>query len=469
MLDNLIKQQFQQVPAIKPLINIGCMFDIPNGTFIKGLHGEHILNGGLGMFSGIAGIGNSFKSTILHYQMLSAADKIASVTSTSMSTYDTEINIHLERLYNFTKRFDSFKDRNILEDGTWVVSDKTVYLGNEWYEKLKDFMKSKKDNAKQLMVETPFVDRDGKLLKIIVPTFSEIDSFSEFETASAAKMQEENEIGESGANTLHMKLGAAKTQFLMDIPNRLASSNHYVLTTAQQGKDTSIATGPMPSAPTKKLQHLKNGDKIKGVSDKYFFLSSSLYHAYNATPLLNQSTRGPEYPKDPNDNRMMDMDLNVVSLRQLRSKSGASGNIVEIIISQTEGVLPTLSEFHFIKGMDRFGISGSLQHYALDILPDVKLSRTTVRSKIDNDPKLRRAINITSELAQMHLHMRYLDDLLCTPLELYEDLKKLGYDWDQLLNTRGWWTVNNDKHPVPFLSTYDLLMMRKEKYKPYWL
>ena len=69
----------------------------------------------------------------------------------------------------------------------------------------------------------------------------------------------------------------------------------------------------------------------------------------------------------------------------------------------------------------------------------------------------------------MHLHMRYLDDLLCTPLELYEDLKKLGYDWDQLLNTRGWWTVNNDKHPVPFLSTYDLLMMRKEKYKPYWL
>lgn len=469
MLNNLLKQNFEQIPTVKLLLNIGCLFDVPNGTFVKGKYGEHILNGGLGMMSGIAGIGNSFKSTILHYQMLSAADKIASITPTSMSTYDTEVNVHLDRLYKLTNRFDSFKDRNILEDGTWVVSDKTVYLGNEWYEKLKEFLDSKKNNIKALTVETPFIDRNGELLKTIIPTFSEVDSFSEFETASASKMQEDNEIGESGQNTLHMKLGAAKTQFLMDIPNRLASSNHYMLTTAQQGKDIAMATGPMPSAPIKKLQYLKNGDKLKGVTDKYFFLQSSLYHAYNASPLLNQSTKGPEYPKNPDDNRPMDMDLNIVSLRQLRSKSGASGNVLDILVSQTEGVLPSLSEFHFIKTYDRFGLSGSLHNYNLDLLPDVKLSRTTIRNKIDNDPKLRRALNITAELGQMHLHMRYLEDLLCTPKELYDDLIKLGYDWDTLFNTRGWWTINNDKHPLSFLSTYDLLMMRKEKYKPYWI
>jgi hypothetical protein len=156
-------------------------------------------------------------------------------------------------------------------------------------------------------------------------------------------------------------------------------------------------------------------------------------------------------------------------MRQLRSKSGVSGNVYELIVSQREGVLPSLTEFHYIKGADRFGISGTLQHYTLDLYPDVKLGRTTVRSKIDNDPLLRRAINITSELCQMHQYMRDCKDVLCTPTQLYHDLKEMGYDWNVLLNTRGWWTLNNDEHTVPYLSTYDLLAMRKGTYKPYWL
>ena len=58
---------------------------------------------------------------------------------------------------------------------------------------------------------------------------------------------------------------------------------------------------------------------------------------------------------------------------------------------------------------------------------------------------------------------------MCTPAELYEDLKKKGYDWNILLNTRGWWTIENDKHLIPFLSTRDLLNMRAGTYHPYWL
>jgi hypothetical protein len=79
-------------------------------------------------------------------------------------------------------------------------------------------------------------------------------------------------------------------------------------------------------------------------------------------------------------------------------------------------------------------------------------------------------MNITAELAQMHHYWRYLkdEDILCTPQQLFEDLIKLGWDWDVLLSTRGWWTVNNDQHPVPFLSTMDLLRMRKGLYSPYW-
>ena len=103
--------------------------------------------------------------------------------------------------------------------------------------------------------------------------------------------------------------------------------------------------------------------------------------------------------------------------------------------------------------------------------PDVSLSRTTIRNKIDSEPRLRRAINITSELLQLSIFNPELETqgLMCTPKELYEDIKKLGYDWNVLLDTRGYWTIDQYTNKVPFLSTVDLLKMRKGLYTPYFL
>jgi len=467
-IQQLLTPKMETVPEIRILINIGCLMDIPTGTYMTGKHGESILNGGLGSMVSVVGIGNSFKSTILHYMMLSAADKILATGATSMLTYDTELNIHLSRLEAFTKGFERLKDIEVM--GTiWSVTDKSIYSGNEWYEKLKEFLRNKTKARASLLRNTPFIEKSGNQVKMMIPTFTEVDSFSEFDTDAANKMQDENELGDSGANTLHLRLNLAKTSFLNEVNKFLNLGANYLLTTAQVGKETVIATGPGPQPNNKKLQHLKNGDKIKGVPDKYYFLNSSLYQVINASPLVNQGTKGPEYPSNPDDNRAYDTDLNVAVLKQLRSKSGISGNTVEIIISQRDGVLPSLTEFHFIKSMERFGLEGSLQNYVLDIYPEVKLSRTTIRSKIDNDPKLRRALNITAELCQMHTYMRAHYHYLCTPKVLYDDLMKLGYDWDILLNTRGWWTLENETYKVHFLSTLDLLKMRKGEYKPYWL
>lgn len=38
-----------------------------------------------------------------------------------------------------------------------------------------------------------------------------------------------------------------------------------------------------------------------------------------------------------------------------------------------------------------------------------------------------------------------------------------------LLTTRGSYRLNNEYHPVPFLSSLDLLKMRKGLYFPYWM
>lgn len=467
---SILKQTFKNPDNIKTVINIGALLDVPTGFYIRGINGENILLGGLGQITAVVGRGNRFKSTILHYMMLSAADRISSTTDTSMSTYDTEINIHEEALKRYISRFPNLKDKNIIGDGTWLITDKTIYYANKWFEELKVFFKLKHDNLKDLMVSTPFIDRSGKeAVKIITPTFSEVDSFSEFETEDVAEIQTKNELGDSGANTIHMRQGLSKTRFLMEIPTIVGRVNHFMLMTAHLDDSIQVAQGPYTPAPVKKLQHLKAGDSVKGVTGKFFFLMNNCWHASSSVPLINQSTKGPEYPKQGEEIVENDKDLNIIALVQLRGKAGPSGYALKLIVSQTEGVLPTLSEFHYIKTTDRFGLSGSLQHYALDIYPEVKLSRTTVRNKIDSDLKLQRAINITSELLQIRKYYRTLAEYFCTPKELYDGIKEQGYDWDMILSeTRGWWAPNDKDNPLRFLSTLDLMKMRKGEYTPYW-
>lgn len=466
----LLKSNLEPAASIKMMLNIGALMDLPTGFPLKGIHGETLILGGLGSLTGMTGIGNSFKSTIMHYMMLSAADRMASTAETSMSTYDTEINIHEHHLLALTSRFPSFKDINILADGTWTITDKTVYYGDEWFEKLKEYLKFKEDNSKKLMYETPFMDRTGKFLQtMIIPTFSEVDSFSAFETSDVAKIQDENELGSSGGNTIHMRQGLAKLRFLMEMPALGGATNHYTLLSAHLGEAINMATGPYALPPPKKLQHMRQGEKIKGVTDQFFFLTNNFWKTQSVSPLITKD-KTPMYPRDTADNEVGDTDLNVVTVKLLRGKSGPSGTTLELVVSQKEGLLPTLTEFHFIKTESYYGLSGGDKNYVLDIYPEVKLSRSVVRGKIDNDLKLQRAINITAELLQITQCYREYKYIGLSPKEIFDKITEAGYDWDFILSqTRGWWTVNNDKHPLFFLSSIDILKMANGLYHPYWL
>ena len=469
-MSNLLSAGFQPAPAVKIMINIGALMDIPTGKYYVGIHGESVLNGGLAFLTGIVGIGNNFKSTLLHYMFLCAMSRIRNSTG---NTYDSEVSIHENRLKKLASHIREFGGIDPIDAGRWVVTDKTVYFGNEYYEIYKDFLKEKRKNAAKNMVMTPFLERDGKtLMQIVQPTFSEVDSFTEFETEDVAKMQDDNELGESGGNTIHMRQGLAKLRFLMEAPGLNGGAYNYLLMTAHIGKESTMQNaGPGGSVPIQKLKHLKNGDKIKGTTDKFTFITHNCYHSFNASPFTNDGTKGPEYPRSPDDNLRLDTDLNTVQIRNLRGKSGPSGLPMTLIVSQEEGVLPSLTEYHHLKDVGKyFGLGGSnVSHYA-ELYPDVKIGRTTIRSKIDSDSRLRRALNIMSEMLQMsYLWHDLPEGLLCEPKVLYEDLKAKGYDWDVLLDTRGWWTTDNDYHEIPFLSTMDLLKMRQGTYHPFWL
>ena len=465
----IVSPTFQQMNSVKPMINVGCLFDIPTGTYLPGVHGESLLNGGLAYLTAIVAQGNFFKSTIKNYMMLSAYEKIANQTKeSSMTTYDTEINTHESGLKRLMERFPSLDPDTIFTNGAWTITDASVMYGDEFFKHLKEFLKLKMEHKKDISYNLPFVDRDGSTpLNMLVPTFGDIDSLSEFTTSDVVDISNKFDLGDSGGNTLHMRSGLSKTRLLMDLPALTSRHNHYMLMTGQVGQDIPMGTGPM-AVPQKKLQFLKNSDTIKGVTDKFMFLIHNMWQVRNCSLLLNKSTNEPEFPSGDSYNK--DPDLNLVNLMLVRSKSGESGVSIDIIVSQTEGVLPHLSQFYYLKNSGRFGLSGNDRNYQLELLPDVNLSRTTVRSKIDENPKLRRALEITSELCQITQYWRNIDrELICTPKELYEGIKSQGYDWDKILETRGWWTINNDNHPVPFLSTMDLMKMRLGLYKPYSL
>ena len=453
-----------QAPNLKIMINMGALMDIPTGKYIKGINGEMILNGGLGFLTGVVGIGNNFKSTVMHYMSITMMGRMGPLSGTS--TYDTEINIHEWHLENMFNKNPLFKGEHILDSGRWQITDKTVYHGDQWYDEVKDFMNMKIKEKAKYSVKTPFIGRDGKPMTMIIPTGLQIDSMSEFVTQDVIKMQDSNSLGESGANTVSMRQGLQKNRFLMEIPALSGGSYTYVLMTAHIGNEFSMDPR---NPPPKKLQFLKGGVKLKGVPEKFTFVMNNCWHCYNAAPLVNDTTKAPEYPRDKNDDLTGDTDLNEVTVRQLRSKSGPSGMAIKLIASQQDGVLPSLTEFHYIKSEKRWGLGGNVQNYYLEFCPDIALSRTAVRRKIDAHPELQRGLNLAAEMLQIaYLWHDTPEEYICTPKELYDDLIAMGYDWKILLNTRGWWAPVGVHDDIPFLSTMDFLRMRTGEYIPYW-
>lgn len=461
----LLRQPFQRSDPVRALINVGARLDIVTGTVVTGRYGESIINGGLPALTGVVGLGNQFKSKLLRYLLLSAFSKFYNFGSTANS-YDTETNIQESHQLHLTQSFETFKDKNIINEGAWIITDKTVYTGDQYFDETKEFLNNKIKNKSKLLKDTPFVNREVTgYMQMPIPTFRDVDSFTEFSTQDVLKMQEENSLGDSGANTVNMREGLQKNRFLREITPLADGAKDYVLLSAHLGQEFNLdPRNPIP----RKLGYLKQNLKIKGAPEKFTFLTNICWHNYNATPLINQGTKASEYPEDSSDNLTGDTDLNEVNIRLLRNKTGPSGMVVQVVISQSDGVLEDLTNFHYIKTRKHYGLIGNDRTYACALLPDVSLSRTTIRHKLAENKTLCRAIELVADLCQVSEYWDQYQNILCSPEELYKDIKELGYDWEILLNTRGWWTFDNDKQAIPFLTIIDLLKMREKTYVPYW-
>lgn len=460
-------------PAVKVSWPTGGLLDIPTGEYLVGTHDQRVLHAGVANITGIVGPGNCFKTTIMRWMVLSVLSRIYGIAAdqTLYWSYDTEINLHENRNLKLSYSFDIFKEKNIIDEGLWQSTDKVEYSGNEYWALLKEHSKERREDKKRPMFDTAFLERDGKTpLRVMAPWFYDFDSLSQFITADVEKMLEDTELGQSAGNTVFMRQGLAKARMLMEMPTVAGAGFGFFMFTAHIGSKIEMPSSPGTPPPRKQLQHMPGGEVIKGVSNNFFYLLHNLWLIHSARPFVNQGTKAPEYPYEPGDEVAGDLDLNIVTMRQLRGKNGASGFGVDILVSQREGVLPYLSEFHYVKCCDRYGLEGSDRNYCLSLAPDVSLSRTSVRQKLRESKRLQRAVEITSQLCQLEIFHPYLKAKLLKPAELYKKLADKGYDWEFILTqTRSYSTLNDEVADGYPLSTLDLCRVANGEYHPYWL
>lgn len=457
-----IMGKFKQTDPVKILYCIGATLDLSTGGYIPGLRGDMILCGGLAPINGITGPGNSFKSALMHFIIMTVLDRYKEAMGIE---YDTEGTLTLQRLIAIAEACAPDLVPLLTDMSKFILTDMTQYDGGEFFTVAKELLETRiKGKEKKLL--TPFLDPITKEpITCYAPVIFGIDSYSLFQSKNVQAMQD-NEIGDKSRNMEYMRDGAAKTAMLMELPTLAAKTGTNWIMSAHLGERPQMD----PMQPLRKqLAFLKANLKLKNVPEKFMFLTNNLWYMENAGPLLDEN-KGPKYPRNSSDSMKGDTDLMVIRIVNLRPKSGPAGIPLHLVVSQRDGILRDETHFYYTKEINKeWGWGGHPRGFFLQIYPQLTMNRNQVRTYIAADSKFRRALEITSELCQyFNLNPDIDASLLCTAEQLYNDIKAMGYDWDVLLQTRGHWTFNHYDHPVPPLSTLDLINMRAGIYRPWW-
>lgn len=461
---------------LMPRFNVGSLMDVPTGRLERGQRGESIINGGMSNLMGITGIGNSNKTLLLTYCILTVLIRFHGYSDGHFS--DHENTMEFNRLADFIVRIAQYNQVDLDEifatlPQTFPLIPATVLSGSPWFDKLKETAKGRVKKGVKGMIDTPILDFRGQPIRMHKPHLCAVDSFSALTPDSTEKSQDKATAGDKDRNMEFAVDHKAKHMMFQELSNLLPASGIYAFTSAHLGDNLSFDPN---ATKEKKLAFMRADQKLKGVSSNYYFYTTTLWFIMKATALLNND-RVPLYPYEGNSKEKRDSELMELEAWTGRNKFGPSGIMVPIIISQAEGVMPSLSEFHYLKDYaDRYGIQGNasdndVQNYHLDLCPEVNLSRTKIRQKTEEEEMLRRALTITAEMRQIFKYWKtFPKEYRCTPKELYDGIIKQGYKWEDILTgTRGWWAPNQYDHPLKFVSTIDLLKMRVGAYKPYWM
>lgn len=442
----------KRAPLVRPKLNGMLMYDMQNGRMVLGKDGRWYLNGGLSFLNAFGGRGNTWKSTIQRTLHMHAHARYGMVDG-FYENMDSEFSVDPRRTTDLMRNFDPVEYFNFYdelcagEESSVNVTDNSVQTGDEWWENLNNDLEVRavKSNAKDLKM-TPMLDYNGSFVGILPVWHFDLDSCSQLSMASTIKQQNKGAAGSAEQQTVWMRDAGAKAQMITQMSLQLPRGGAYLSMTAHL--DDSIKLDQYAPS-TKKLAGLKGELKFKGVPGRQFtFLPSSCYVATSTGNMLDRN-KEPEFGNSVRDSLKGDFDMQMVRYEQLRGKGGATGQTLDIIYSQQEGMKEHLSMFfRLLRLLGGFGmtIQGNNMSYTLDLYPDLRLTRNTVDDAIRTDRRLRRAIEITYMLS----HERYEwhaepEEYKMEPGVLRTLIEQKGYDWNDIFdNSVYWWFFNDD-------------------------
>lgn len=458
------------------------LIDHLTGQWTEGTDGEMILVGGFVHHTGVIAPANAGKTALALFMWTITANRYQCTTG---HIYETEGTLPAKRVTDQSHRLKSGVPFDIAayaedDDPRFMMVDGTSLKLDAWA----DEMNKEKDERKKMRgvkkheVTLPFQLNKVRGNKIVKPMIVFIDSATEAEPSSTQKLTEEGMDSTKG-QTSFMRDGWVKTKVYGTTMISLnTQADIFVISTGSL--DSFVDMGAMPGqAPKKTMGHLSNSERMKGLGTAYKKRTSNIWQFGQPKPLhkgTSSKDKVPKFPLNKDDIWLGNPDLEVVEIKNLRGKGGGSGSLFQLVRSQREGILPTETEFQFLSQWGQshkdYGFHSPGQYqYALDIYPDVSFRYTTLRETTNNDPLFRRAMELTFGMKMEFIAKQTVElfKYRCTPKELYDDIKALGYDWNILLNTRGYWLFKEEEDPsLPFLSIYDLLRMRVGEYRPKW-
>lgn len=435
-----------QIPIT--LYNTGTLYDYLVGDAVRGYDGKWYIRGGLGTFiTGCAGRNGTFKSTLMDGLIARVMQYYPGIETL---IHDSEGSKDIQRVIACGGTPCAGIDPNRIT----LISSTNSDVQSLW-KQVSEIGAHKEANKDQYLVETPFVDpMTGKRIMSWIPTVVFVDSLSELESLDERTMLADKDgLNDKKIKTVWMVDGNKKTLLIRHLRKACEAWGMIVVCTAHVG-DNIAMDSYMP--PAKQFQHLRQADHLKGVGSKFGFLARIL--VATRCSLLQSTDKDEVLYGDTT--RVPPKDLNEVTIGVVRTKNNLSGGEVPFVISQSRGLLNDITNYHYLRSNDYYGLVGNKVTHACAWTPDAKMTRNTASAVSSKSYENARALELCAQLCFIRNNWSIASRfpaVMTTPEELYTKLQTTSPKIDEILASTGVWQYQRTKDSRSYMSILDVL------------
>jgi len=422
------------------------------GKYVLGTDGKYFMDGGINRsINGATGRKHTFKSTFMIALLIRAAYFLSKRCEIILIDDEESISRDGDRVYDVGgvpidhDQFTPFSGADI-----------TV---SQAFDALLNLCKEKKEHIKDYLATLPLIDSaTGDNAIVFIPSFYSVDTISNLRDVSETDMLKEGKSMDDGkANTIFMKPGRNKTVFTSYLNAMCSEIGIHAFWCAHEGEVNEMSS---PTPKPKQLGYMRQGYKIKGTGSKFDELTIPLIEIVSAKKLLGSDNDSPLYGEPGTTTN----DQFEIIVQVLRGKINSSGISCPFVMSQTKGFLNDLTNYHFLRSNDYFGLIGNKQNHRNAFLPNINLTRNNIQKNFDEHPELRRAMEILAQL--LFVRTKWSIEKIpaginfnISPEEMYKKMteKKLT---DRILNSRGYFCLEDGVgFEKEYLSVPDILCL----------